>query len=257
MKALVVEDEQLARERLLDLLAELKPDLEVLGQEEGVSGTVRFLQKQPDLDILFMDIHLADGPCFRIFQEVEVQVPIIFTTAYDQYALQAFDTLSIDYLLKPIHAKDLSRALQKLDHFKAGTTPARPHLAQELSGLIEELHARKTYQQRFLVQSGQQFIPVQTDQVAYFFAEGKYVYLVSVTGKAYLIDQTLDQLDGDLLDPNTFFRINRKAILNIESIKLVQRHAGNRLRVFPQQASTLEMVVSRQRVEPFKKWMSR
>ena len=187
IKALVIEDEDLAATRLVNLLQQIEPDIEIAGPIDSVEQTILYLQKnQPDL--LFLDIQLADGKSFSIFDRVKVNVPIIFTTAYDEYAIKAFELNSIDYLLKPVSLEKLRVALDK--YKKISAYYQRDHINGHLNNLLQsiKLQAEPTYKTRFLVNKGDVLLPVTVDETAYFYAEDKAVFMVTSENKKYLIN---------------------------------------------------------------------
>ena len=251
MKALIVEDERMAQAQLSRLLAARFPDIEVVAATPSVRATVDFLATNPPLDLIFMDVELADGECFEIFRQVSVKARVIMTTAYDSYAVKAFEAGSIDYLLKPISEEALARAVNR----------CRERLAQPAPGIdIERLlaavagPARKPYKERFLVYIGEQIIPVQAPQIAAFFSEEKSNYLYTFDGVRYLIESSLDALE-DELDPERFFRISRGVIVSRQAVLSVSRHFSGRLRATLSPAPPFEPTVSRARVEDFLKWL--
>jgi DNA-binding LytR/AlgR family response regulator len=251
MKVLIVEDEELAAERLQDLLMGYNPEIKILNILDTISSTVSFLKKEEDqIDLILLDIQLADGKSFEIFQQCEVYTPIIFTTAYDEFALEAFRVNSIDYLMKPITLVELKRALDKF--LKVRSKSSEPVIPQSLA---KELLKGKAFKQRFLVKTGERMYFKDSHQIAYFYAIDKFCYLVTKeSSQKYLIDYTLEQLQ-DLLDPSRFFRINRSIIVYIDAIKEVRKFQGNRLRIFTHSDSREEMIVSRQKVQTFYNWL--
>ena len=251
MKALIVEDERMAQAQLSRLLAARFPDIEVVAATPSVRATVDYLATDPPLDLIFMDVELADGECFEIFRQVPVKARVIMTTAYDSYAVKAFEAGSIDYLLKPISEEALERAVNR----------CRERLAQSAPGIdIEQLlaavagPARKQYKERFLVYIGEQIIPVQTPKIAAFFSEDKSNYLYTFDGIRYLVEASLDALEDDL-DPEQFFRISRGAIVSRQAVQSVSRHFSGRLRLALSPVPPFEPTVSRARVEDFLKWL--
>jgi two-component system, LytTR family, response regulator LytT len=246
----IVEDEKLAADNLKHLLAEIDSSYEVVGVADTVKKTVEFLQqKQPDL--LLMDIHLADDISFKVFEQVEVKSPIIFTTAFDQYAIQAFKHNSIDYLLKPITKEDLSNALVK---YRERSAPQQEQPWQKLLEYMQQPKAE--YKKRFLVSTGSKIKTISIEEVAYFFAEGRYVTLFTHSGQKFLIDQTMESLH-DSLDPEHFYRINRQFIVSIKSIQQMYAWSKSRLKLVLEPASPEEVIVSIDRSSDFKKWLNR
>ncbi|MEP6736636.1 MAG: LytTR family DNA-binding domain-containing protein [Chryseolinea sp.] len=254
MKVLVVEDEVLAAERLVELIRQSDDTISIIDQFDTVEETVNFFTSGQMVDLLFLDVQLADGKCFEVFDKVTVDTPVIFTTAYDQFALQAFKFHSIDYLLKPIQKNDLIRALDKLKRIEARNfCPAID--VESLRIALSE--AQSEYKKRFVVRSGNKMQIKPVDDVAYFYAEGKSVYLVTKgENRKCLIDHTLEELDT-LLDPHDFFRISRKVLVSMSSIAEVKGNFSARLEVKLMQATAFDMTVSRDRIHRFHEWLDR
>jgi len=249
MKVLIVEDESIAADKLERQLLQLDATIEVCAKIESVTSTVKWLQQHP-VDLIFLDIHLSDGLSFRIFDEVEVTAPIIFTTAYDQYAIQAFKVNSIDYLLKPINKYDLAQSLEKYN------TLHPQQVQPDYKALFDSLTKnQEAYQKRFMVVTGEKIMTVPSEEVAYFFAEGKYVFLVHQDGDRYLIDYTLDKLHN-LLDPAQFFRANRQIIVHIDAIKTMHSWFKRRIKLEMTPAFDKEVIVSSERMKDFKLWLN-
>ena len=251
MKALIVEDERMAQAQLTRLLAAHFPDIEVVATTASVRATVDFLAANPPLDLIFMDVELADGECFEVFRQVSVKAQVIMTTAYESYAVKAFEAGSIDYLLKPISEEALERAVKR----------CRERLAQAAPGIdIERLlaavagPARKQYKERFVVNVGERIIPVPAERIAAFFSEQKANYLLTDAGERYLVDASLDTVETDL-DPERFFRIARGAIVARSAVHSVSRHFSGRLKLDLRPVPPFEPTVSRARVDDFLKWL--
>jgi DNA-binding LytR/AlgR family response regulator len=254
MKALIVEDEFHAVERLQLLLPECDPDLQVTGIIDTIEEAVSYLRSEQKPDLIFLDIELADGKSFSIFEQVEVDIPVIFTTAYDHYALQAFQFFSIDYLLKPIQLESLKNALFKFGRFSGNTKVSK----DEISLVRELLKVKKpSYKERFIIKAGNKLQLRPTYDVAYFFADGKAVYLVTKTdNRKYIVDHTLEELET-VLDPALFFRISRKFIVCVESLHEVKGLLSGRLEIKIKQDCEHELSVSRERANDFKAWLNR
>jgi len=255
MDILIVEDEQLAAERLASLLTTYDPTFRVLDCLDAVEDTVQWFRSRPAPHLLMLDIHLADGLGFDIFQQVDVHCPIIFTTAYDQYAIQAFKVNSIDYLLKPIAFSDLSRAIDKLR--RLSTEPAEAPSTtdfRQVAAAVREL--RKTYKTRFIVRFHDRILFKTTEEVAYFCADGKVLYLNTLGQRRYIVDYTLEQLE-ELLDPTEFYRLNRKFMVRLAAIKDIRTYLGGRLKLLLQPPTDAEVIVSRERVADFKSWLDK
>ncbi|MBQ9660330.1 MAG: response regulator transcription factor [Bacteroidales bacterium] len=255
MKALIVEDEKMAQAQLARLLRARFPDIEVVKFTDSVRSTVEYLATAPPIDLIFMDVELADGECFEIFREVPVKAWVVMTTAYDSYAVKAFEAGSIDYLLKPIGEEALERAVGRCRDRLADSSQA-PGSGIDVEKLLAAVSGRvqKQYKERFVVYVGEQIIPVRMADIAAFFSEEKANYLLISGGRRYLIDGSLDALEGEL-DPELFFRISRGAIVARSAVQRVNRHFSGRLRLDLQPAPPFEPTVSRARVEDFLKWL--
>ena len=250
-QVLIIEDEHYAAQKLIRQLQNIDPDMEVLAVLDSVDESVKWL-KQNSADLIFLDIHLGDDDSFRIFEKIKIRTPVIFTTAYDQYAIKAFRLNSIDYLLKPVNKKDLQAALQKYYDLDS---PAQQIDYKELLDSLKSAPEAQ-YQKRFMVYFGDRVKSIATEEVAYFFAEGKYVYLVSKEGKEYIIDFTLEKLVQSL-DPQYFFRINRQFIICIECIQEMITYTKGRLKIELKPKSSREVIVSIERSSEFKKWLNK
>ncbi|HPH45432.1 MAG TPA: LytTR family DNA-binding domain-containing protein [Chryseolinea sp.] len=254
MKVLIVEDEPLAAERLQLLLKICESDVEIIDQIDSVEETVSFFKSGKKIDLLFLDIQLADGKSFEIFDKVKVDVPIIFTTAFDQYAMQAFKVYSIDYLLKPLQQTDLQKALDKFKKLLSPTALSAEDLVS-LKALLAQ--STKSYKERFIIKSGNKLHYKPASEVAYFYADGKSAFLVSKKeNRKYLVDHTLEELESTL-DPKTFFRISRKFILAVDSISEVKGLISTKLEVKLNQPCEHDLSVSRDRAQDFKNWLDR
>lgn len=251
MRVLLVEDEPLAMERLEGLLRSYDPGLDVVAGLDSVGETVAWLRSHRPPDLAFFDIHLADGLCFEIFDQCEVPCPVIFTTAYDAYALQAFQVYSLDYLLKPVDLDDLRRAFSKLDRLRSmGWTNQSPVAFEQARFMMSQ-----RYKSRFLVKSGDRLLTLPTEEIACFFSRHKNTWLVDILGKKYVVNYPLDQLES-LLDPRYFFRISRQYIVAVHAIREMVDYTGNRLKLtLVQQPEAGHIVVSRERVPAFRDWL--
>lgn len=256
MNVLIVEDESLAAERLEKLLKQYDPSINILYQIDTVNDAAVFMDSHRDkLDLVFLDIQLADGKSFEIFNKITYNKPVIFTTAYDQYALNAFKVNSIDYLLKPIKLEELEAALNKYKEVASGSNSSNMAIDSDLIKSI--LHSSKEFKQRFLVKYGNKIQFKNVEDAAFFSAEDKICHLHSYApGKKYLIDHTLEELESQLLDPEKFFRINRQYILNIDSIKEV-RNDNQRLTVILKTGSDRILQVSKTKTSEFKAWLDK
>jgi DNA-binding LytR/AlgR family response regulator len=251
MRAIVVEDEELAAERLIDLIKAIDPTMEIVAQPDTVADTLHFLKTQPVPDVIFLDIQLADGRSFEIFERASIDSPIIFITAYDQFTLKAFKVNSIDYLLKPVQKEDLRLALEKLKKLN------RKGLNGDELDLLKEIIKSKgqSYKQRLVIKAGNKIQFKPAEEVAYFFADGKEAYMVSrKENRKHLIGYTLEELE-EILDPRDFFRISRKFIVRADAIAEVKGLISSRLEVKLIQNTEHELAVSRERAQDFKTWL--
>ncbi len=252
MKALIIEDEMMAAQSLQKLLAKVSPDTEVLGVLETVEESVEWLTSHAMPDLLFMDIHLADGSSFAIFDKVDVTAPVIFTTAYDEYALKAFEVNSIDYLLKPIHKGDLERALRKFENL----TVPRTTSGVDVKSLYAQIEAmRPKYKSYFLLPERDKLIPLQVSSIAFICIDEKMIKIVTLDHKVFYTNQTLDDL-LEQLDPTQFFRANRQYIVSRGAIKDVSIWFGNKLAINLIVETPDKVIVSKARVSEFKTWFS-
>lgn len=253
MKVLIVEDENFAAERLQLLLKEIIPDIQTNGPIDSVEGTIQHLKANSAYDLLFLDIQLADGKSFSIFEKVNVTIPVIFTTAYDEYAIKAFEVNSIDYLLKPISKEKLVASIEKFNKI-------RSHYAQspiDYGELLQKLTSDKPQQfkTRFLVSRGDSLIPVSSNEIAYFCAEDGVVFLVTNDNKRYIINHTLEDLECKL-DPSVFFRVNRQIIVAFSAIQKVHNYFNYKLKLDITPDPKTEVIVSKTRTSEFKLWMN-
>lgn len=246
-KYLIVEDERFAYEELKRMMQVLRPEYQLIGWAESIEQTILLLQ-QNKIDLMIVDIRLSDGVSFEIFEQCPVNIPIIFTTAYDEYALQAFKVNSIDYLLKPIEENELEVALLKFE---------RNHSLHSVTPQYRKLEAdylASNKKNRFLIQIGDTFLYVETHEVAFFYSEEKYNYLHLFSDKRYIINYSLDLLES-MLDREIFFRVSRNCIANIKTIQKSSRYFGSRLKLHFRPECPHEVLVSRNRVSDFLKWM--
>lgn len=250
MKVAIIEDEELAAVTLRKILVQLNPDIEVMATLATVEAAVEWLSNNTP-DLLFMDIHLGDGESFQIFEQVEVDCPVIFTTAYDQYTLKAFKNQGIDYLLKPFDEEDVAAGLAKLKGIRKISDIGLPQISYQTLGPAPKIR------NRFMVKLGKLIKTVQSEDVAYFMAEGKYLFLVTNDKQNYIIEETISSLEPQL-DSSDFFRINRKFIINIKAVREMYKLSRNRVRIVlePAPVEGLEVVVSEERAEAFKNWLN-
>lgn len=243
MNAIIIEDEYLAAAELERLLGEVAPEITILTKLDSVSESVKWLKKNK-ADVIFMDIHLGDGQSFDIFEQVEVTAPVIFITAYDEYALKAFKYQGIDYILKPFDKEELQQALNKLESLSPVNTPF-------------PVASLTVYQERFLVTVGTKMKSVTVGDVAYFMADGKYLVLFTRDGQNYILDQTISGIETKL-NPAQFFKINRKFIISYNSIKEMVKYSNSRIKIVltPAPPTGIEAIVSSERIQEFKQWLN-
>ncbi len=252
MKVLIIEDEIPAAEKLERYLLKYDATTTVAAILDTVEGAVAWLRDhQNEVNLIFMDIQLKDGLSFQIFQQVPVKKPVIFTTAFNEFALDAFKVSSIDYLLKPITFTDLSAALKKLESLREQLHQPKDQ-PERMQALVANLKT-KEYKTRFMVKLGEHIRSITTDQIGLFYADGRDVYLVTTQNRKFIIDYTLESLE-DILDPRVFFRLNRTFILNINAIKDVLVYSNSRLKITLVQEFDKEIIVSREKVGDFKEW---
>lgn len=249
MKVLIVEDEIMAQRSLTRLLAQNFPEMDVVGTTSSVKSTVAWLNDPANsADIIFMDVELADGICFEIFRQTDIKAKVIMTTAYDSYALKAFEAGSIDYLLKPVDADALKRAVSRVRASGSNID------MEALMKLMENKSTpKKEYKERYIIRINDRIVPLKTSEIAYVYSEEKNNYLVTFDEQRYIIDSSLDVINEDL-NPENFFRISRSCIVSMKAIKSIIKQTG-RLRIIASPESSFEMTVSRSRVDDFLAWL--
>lgn len=254
MKYILVEDEQLAAKRMRALIDEIRPNYEFVAKFDSVESAVISLPVL-QYDLLFMDIQLADGISFEIFDQVQIDKPIIFTTAYDEFAIQAFKTNSIDYLLKPIGEHDLDQAIRKFEAiFAVRKVEPEQSSIPNIQELMKSLQPKG--KERFVVKVGEHLRTVNTADVQLIYSQDKGTYLFTQEGKRFLVDYTLDAV-AELLPPNTFFRISRKFIVNLNYIRDIIAFTNSRLEIMVDHFDDEQIIVARERVNDFKSWLDR
>ncbi len=248
MKVLIIEDEQAAVRRLQKLLVDINAEMDMVAALSSIEMAVEWLTVNPAPDVILMDIHLADGSSFDIFQMVKIDAPVIFVTAYDEYALKAFKVNAIDYLLKPIKKEELANALKKVSIGKNEKT--------EEGGLVQKLTEAGFIKKsrRILVKMGQSIKMIDLNRVAYFYSRDKISFAVLPEGKRYPLDQSLDHIE-QMIDPERFFRINRQFIVNIDCIDEMIAYSKSRVKLKLLPATDEEAIVSKERSPEFKKWL--
>ncbi|WP_099464574.1 MULTISPECIES: LytR/AlgR family response regulator transcription factor [Parabacteroides] len=247
MRVLIVEDETAAYENLIGILSEVAPDIEITGNTESVTQTVCWLQSNLLPDLIFMDIHLSDGSAFTIFDKIKLEVPVVFTTAYDRYAIEAFKVNSIDYLLKPVKVGDVKHALEKYSKL------THLDVIQYLSRLAQLAPARK-YKDKLLVPYKDRLLPVNLDEVSFFYTSDKSTYIYLRDGSKYPYSKTLEQI-MPILSPATFIRANKQYILNRDSVTNITIWFDSRLLVTLDVEAPERIYISKNKASEFKSWM--
>ena len=248
MNCLIAEDEKVAAERLVGLIKKCDPSIDITEIVQSVKNAIQWLNTHQAPDLIFMDIQLADGLSFEIFEQTIVKTPVIFTTAYDEYALKAFKVNSIDYLLKPVDLNELKNAIDK---FKENNSP-KEIPAQVFDSIIHSL--TKKHKNKFVMNAGEHIKVFTADDIQCFYSLEKNTFLQNNSGRDYAINYSLDQLE-DLLDPAKFFRINRKFIVSFSSISDIISYSNSRLKVKLNSNESEDLIVSREKVQDFKKWL--
>lgn len=250
---LIVEDEPEAAKRLEVLISELIPQATILAKVDSVKKSVKWMNDNPPPDLIFMDIQLADGLSFQIFEQCTVRSPVIFTTAYDAYALRAFKVNSIDYILKPVDRNELEAALRKLENLtqrKANSTDLLISIGEAVRNLTRQ------YKTRFVIKVGEHLKSIEVSDISYFFSLEKTTFAKIADGRKHIVDFSLEQLE-DILNPNEFFRINRKYIISAGSIQDMVTYTNSRLKLLLKGSEDGDIIVSRERVNEFKDWLDR
>ena len=253
MNVLIVEDEIMAQKSLTRVLTQNFPDIKIVGYTSSIKGTVEWLQDPSNrVDIIFMDVELSDGECFEIFRQTDVNAKVIMTTAYDSYALKAFEAGSIDYLLKPVDPTALKRAVARC-RMSGGNIDTKALLKAIGEGSAP---VKKEYKERYIVRFNDRIVPLLTSNIAYIYSEEKNNYLVTFDEQRYIIDSSLDVI-GEEFNPDKFFRISRGCIVSMKAIKSIIKQTGGRLRIVAEPKSSFEMTVSRSRVDDFLEWLEK
>lgn len=253
IRALIVEDEKPAAEHLVKLLHECDHEVHVLHRTDSISQTIAWFNDHPSPDLMFLDIQLADGLSFEIFKHLDIECPVIFTTAYEEYAIRAFKTNSIDYLLKPIGIEELNFAIGK---FKGQTFKDSTHgvLTNKVEKLLQILN--HPYKSRFIVNVGPRIKFIESAHIRYFYSLEKSTFLLEESGKSYDISYSLDQVETQL-DPKQFFRISRKYIVNIDAIEEIITYSSSRLKLIIKGSDQAYILVSRRKISDFKYWLEK
>jgi DNA-binding LytR/AlgR family response regulator len=250
MNVLIIEDEPQAAQRLEKLVVELMPSAQIQAKLDSVRSVVRWLESNPMPELIFMDIQLADGLSFSIFEQTEILSPVIFTTAYDEYALQAFKVNSIDYILKPVDKEDLQHALKKFKNLSGG------HGSTAIKASVEQVirHLSKKYKNRFVVKVGEHLKSVEVNDILFFFSLEKATFAQTRDGRKHILDFTLDQVQ-EMVSPEQFFRINRKYIVALDAMADIIHYTNSRIKLILKTSDDTDVIVARERVSDFKSWL--
>ena len=251
MRVIIIEDEELAAERLEKMLIETAPETEVIAKLSSVKESVKWLTLNK-ADLIFLDIQLSDGLSFSIFEQITVKTPVIFTTAYDQYAIKAFNLNSVSYLLKPVRKNELTEALQKYKSLKSAFSIDFENILSAVQG------KQPDYRRRFLIQIGDRFRKIEAEEIAYFYAMEKCTFLKTFEGNSYPLDLSLDNL-VNVIDPSQFFRINRKYVVNMRSMKNMYAWSRSRIKIIlsPSVDEDSDTIVSIDRAADFRNWLNK
>ncbi|MCD4747107.1 MAG: LytTR family DNA-binding domain-containing protein [Bacteroidales bacterium] len=253
MKVIIIEDEQLAAERLIELIKKYDPAIEIIGKFDSVKKSILWFSKNVHPDLVFMDIQLGDGLSFEIFEHTIIDCPVIFTTAFDEYAIRAFKVNSIDYLLKPIDFDELTTAINK---FKSSyKSQINQKLDNEVFDKVLQMLG-KNYKNRFLIKVGEHIKSINVDDINFFYSLEKATFLKTKSDNNYVIDYSLEQLEN-LIDPQQFFRINRKYLVNLNAIIDIITYSNSRLNIILKHSEDKDVIVSREKVSKFKKWLDK
>ena len=255
MKALIVEDEKPAQEALIRIIGRVFPYMEIAAVTETVSETLAWLRSPGNTpDLIFMDVELPDGTCFEIFRQEPVHTRVIMTTAYDKYAIEAFEAGSIDYLLKPVEDEALRRAVNRVQALSEND--GLRDLVDRVQQLVQTQKTEDSpYRKRFIIHVGKKIIPISTEEIAYFYVEGKYRYITRRDGLSFYFDRQIESVLEEL-DPQLFFRVSRNYIVSLKAIQGFEHVLGSRLKIHLLPPLKEEIIVARSRVREFKKWIS-
>lgn len=260
MRLLIIEDEDLAVKKLQKTIAAIDETAEIVGVAQSIKSSVEWLNANPAPDLILMDIELADGQSFEIFERVNVTSPVIFTTSYDEYAVKAFKVNSVDYLLKPIQKDELQHAIDKYRNLKHrysnGSAPSSSINVEQLIKELQQQLQPKEFRKRFLVKHANKMVSVEVKDIAYFFSDNGLNFFTTFDNKKYLVDYLMDEIET-VIDPENYFRVNRSLIVTVDCIDKIEDYFGSRLILKLNPAFDKEALVSREKVADFKKWMGK
>lgn len=254
MEILIIEDEQLGADKLIRLLTSIDSSIQIVGNTRSIKSSVEWLSQHKHPDIILMDIELTDGQSFEIFNHVTIKSMVIFTTSYDEYALQAFKVNSVDYLLKPIKREEMKNALDKYQQWQKKFSSS----SLSIEHLINELKHQqsKTWRSRFLVKQGQKLVSVETCDIAYFYADGRLSYFITWDKQKHVLDYTIEELE-QILDPQQFYRANRAFLIHIKAISQIHNYFNGKLKLELKPAIDKDVMISREKAMEFKEWMGK
>jgi DNA-binding LytR/AlgR family response regulator len=253
MKVVIVEDEHLTAQRLAGMLKKYEANIEILAELPSVSEAIDWFKSNPDPDLAFMDIHLEDGQSFSIFENINLQVPVIFTTAYDEYTIRAFKVNSVDYLMKPLNYEELVQAIEKYKRIHA-----HPHNEEHnIEALLQSLHKKEPeYKDRFLVSIGSRLKTIETSEINYFYSAEKITFLVTKDNQRFPIDYSLDKL-AIMLNPKEYYRVNRQMMVKLSAISNIHVYPKGKIKLDLLPSTKEEVFVSLDKVVEFKDWLGR
>jgi DNA-binding LytR/AlgR family response regulator len=254
MNILIIEDEPQAEKRLRSLLAELLPEGKVIACIDSVKKAVEFFSANPSPDLTLMDIQLADGISFEIFNQTEVKAPVIFITAYDEYALKAFKVNSIDYILKPVDKDELRQALSKLKAQHDKQAPVSPEMLGNIQEVVRLL--TRKYKSRFMIKVGEHLKTIEVGAIQYFYSQDRTTFCATTDNRKLILDYTLEELE-EMVDPHVFFRINRKYMVSPSAINDIIQFTNSRLKLVLKNSTATDVIVAREKVQEFKSWLDR
>lgn len=252
MNIVVIEDEHLAAKRLIDLIHQFNKEIKVSATLGSVKRSVEWFNNHSHPELAFMDIQLGDGLSFEIFEQCRLKCPVIFTTAYDEYAIRAFKVNSIDYLLKPIDYDDLNNALNKFEKSQTRMSLELSVQPVKIDEILQQL--TKKFKSRFVIKVGQHIRPIDVSEIQFFYSMEKATFLCTTANKNYSLDYSLDQIER-LIDPQLFFRVSRKYLVHISAIQEVVAYSNSRLRIQFKHSELQDVIVSREKLGDFKKWL--
>lgn len=252
MHVLIIEDEDQAARRLESVINRVDPSIHIVGRTDSVKSSVRWLRSNPAPDLIFMDIQLGDGLSFEIFDQTDVKSPVVFTTAYDEFALRAFKVNSIDYILKPVDEADVRASITKLNDL---ISRGRSGSMMESIGQVVQMLTRK-FKERFVVKVGEHLRTIEVKDISYFFSKDKATFAAAADGRVHILDFALEQIEG-MVDPQVFFRVNRKYLIRADAINDIISFSNSRLKVILKGSADDDVIVARERVQEFRAWLDR